>query len=224
MSEWTPVHHTAFMILKEAIIQAPIIHYPDPARRYVIYTDASDDACGAQLSQEHDGAKFPIAFLSHIFTETQRKWSTPELEAYRVCYVITKWSYYLEGANIIVCNDHKPLAKSLNGKNTNNKVNRWVLELVTYSIMFEWISGVQNKAADCLFRLVELPNDSKATIKMLTATNSNGPTSNTRSKTTHQCQTTTNTEPSSTQPNKETVTPDLITVKTKTLRMLHWNP
>ena len=63
--EWTPVHHTAFMMLKEAIIQAPIIHYPDPARRYIVYTDASDNAHGAQLSQEHDGTEFPIAFLSH---------------------------------------------------------------------------------------------------------------------------------------------------------------
>ena len=80
--EWSPAHHTAFMMLKEAIIQAPILCYPDLTRRYIVYTDASDDACGVQLSQEHDGAKFPIAFLSHTFTETQRKWSTPEQEAY----------------------------------------------------------------------------------------------------------------------------------------------
>ena len=83
----------------------------------------------------------PIAFLSHTFTETQRKWSTPEQEAYGVYYAITKWNYYLQGADIIVHNDHKPLAKFLNGKNANNKVNRWGLELATYNIMFEWISG-----------------------------------------------------------------------------------
>ena len=77
--EWTPTHHTAFMMLKKAIMQAPILHHPDPARRYIVYTDASDDACRAQLSQEHDETKFPIAFLSHTFTETQRTWSTPEL-------------------------------------------------------------------------------------------------------------------------------------------------
>ena len=72
------------MMLKEAIIQAPILCYPDPARRYIIYKDASNDTSGAKLSQEHDGTKFPIAFLSHTFTETQRKWCTPEQEAYRV--------------------------------------------------------------------------------------------------------------------------------------------
>ena len=70
--ECTPTHHTAFMTLKEAIIQAPILCYPDLARRYIVYTDALDDACGAHLSQEHDGTKFPIVFLSQTFTETQR--------------------------------------------------------------------------------------------------------------------------------------------------------
>ena len=83
--------------------------------------------------------KFPIAFLSHTFMETQWKWSTTEQEAYSVYYAITKWNYYLQGANITVRNDHKPLARFLNGKNTN-KVNRWSLELATYHITFEWIS------------------------------------------------------------------------------------
>ena len=147
--EWTPVHHTAFLHLKEAIIQAPILHYPDPDKKYLVYTDPSDNACGAQLFQEHDGVEFPVAFLSHTFTETQRKWSTTEQEAYGVYYAITKWNYYLQGTDSIVKNDHKPFAWFLNGKNASNKVNRWSLELVTYNITFEWISGVQNKAADC---------------------------------------------------------------------------
>ena len=61
---------------------------------------------------------FPVGSLSHTFTETQRKWNTQEQEAYGVYYVITMWNYYLQGANIIVivCNDHKPLAKFLKRK------------------------------------------------------------------------------------------------------------
>ena len=117
--------------------------------------DASDDACSMQLSQKHDGMEFPIAFLSHTFTETQRKWSTTEQEAYGIYYTITKWNYYLQGTDITVKNDHKPLAWFLNGKNANNKVNKWSLELATYNITFKWISGAKNKAADCLSRLVK---------------------------------------------------------------------
>ena len=69
--DWTLEHHAAFFHLKEAIIQVPILHYQNPNKKYIVYTDASNDACGAQLSQEHNRTEFPIAFLSHTFTETQ---------------------------------------------------------------------------------------------------------------------------------------------------------
>ena len=127
-----------------------------------------------------------LPFFSHTFSETQTKWSTTEQEAYGVYNAITKWSYYLQGADIIVQNDHKPLNKFLNGKNANNKVNRWGLELETYNITFEWISGACSKAADCLSHLVELPQDKPVPVKMLSVTNTDGPDFNTRSKT-HQC-------------------------------------
>ena len=178
--DWTPEHQEAFIHLKEAIVQTPILHYPNPNKTYIIYTDASDDTCGAQLSQEDDGTEFPVAFLSHTFTKTQCKWSTTEQEAFGVYYVITKWNYYLQGANIIVWNDHKLLAQFLNGKNANNKVNRWSLELATYNITFEWISGAKNKAADCLSRLVSPTGNS---INMLTASVNDGPAFHTRSHT-----------------------------------------
>ena len=69
-------------------------------KHYIVYTDASDNACGAWLSQEHGGIKFPIAFLSHTFTDMQRKWSITEQEAYGVYYAVTKWNYYLQGSSI----------------------------------------------------------------------------------------------------------------------------
>ena len=46
--------------------------------------------------------EFPVAFLSHTFMESQRKWSTTEQEAFGVYYAITKWNYYLQGTDIIV--------------------------------------------------------------------------------------------------------------------------
>ena len=188
--EWTPVHHTTFLHLKEAIVQAPIGHYPNPNKKYIVYTDASDDTCKEQLSQEHNGMEFPIEFLSHTFTETQQKWSTTNQEAYAVYYTITKQNYYLQGTDIMVKNDHKPLAWFLNGKNADNKVNRWSLELAIYNISFEWISGAKNKAADCLSRLVKAITTS---INMLTASSTDRPTFHTRSHTQNTSSSTTST-------------------------------
>ena len=53
--KWTPTHYNAFLTLKESVIQALILHYPNPKKCYIVYTDTSNDACGAQLSQEHQG-------------------------------------------------------------------------------------------------------------------------------------------------------------------------
>ena len=148
--EWKETHHDAFMKLKEAIIQAPILRYPGTTKPYIVYTDASDDAYRAQLSQIHDRTKFPVAFLLHTFTDTQRRWSAPKQEANGIYFTVKKWNYYLQGADIIVRNNHKPLAHFFNGRNKNTKINRWGLELASYNITFEWISGARNKAADCL--------------------------------------------------------------------------
>ena len=76
--DWTLIHHNALLTPKESIIQAPILQYPNPNKQYIVYTNASDDACRAQLSQEHGGTEFPIAFLSCTFLVTQRKWSITE--------------------------------------------------------------------------------------------------------------------------------------------------
>ena len=171
-----------------------------------------NDACGAQLSQEHDGTEFPIAFLSHTFTETQWKWSTTEQEAYGIYYTITKWNYYLQGTDIIVRNDHKPLAWFLNGKNANNNVNRWSLELATYNISFKWISGAKNKAADCLSRLVKPITTS---VNMLTASSTDGAAFHTRSHTQNTLSSTTSTPHPDTAPQisqEPTTAPKPLTV------------
>ena len=56
-------------------------------------------------------------------------------------------------------------------------------ELATYNITFEWISGVKNKAADCLSHLVELFSTPSVSNNMLLVPNTDGPTFNTRSQT-----------------------------------------
>ena len=75
--DWTPEHHATFLHLKEAIVQAPILHYPNPNKNYIVYTDTSNDACRAQLSQEHNRTEFPVAFLSHT------SWNPTEMEHHR---------------------------------------------------------------------------------------------------------------------------------------------
>ena len=118
----------------------------------------------------------------------------------------------MQGTDIIVSKDHKPLAWFLNGKNANNKVNRWSLELATYNISFEWISGAKNKAADCLSRLVK---PIATSVNMLIASSTDGPAFNTRSCTQNTPSSTTSTPHPDTAPQisqEPTTAPTTLTV------------
>ena len=145
------------------------------------------------------------------FLETQRKWSTTEQEAYGVYYAITKWSYYLQGADIVVRNDHKLLNRFLNGKNANNRSvdGDW-----SYLLTTSHLSGVRNEAADCLSHLVELPQATSVQINMLSVMNTDAPTSLTPEVKTHQHL---STDTSTSQPN---TTPEVSEVTDPTPKSL----
>ena len=126
-----------------------------------------------------------------------------------------KWNYYLQGAEIIVCNNHKPLARFLNGKKMPiTKSTDGGLELATYNITFEWISGAHNKTADCLSCLVELPQNRPTTINMLSATHSDGPAFNTSSKMAQ------HRSPGDTAPQTDAVAPDVTDTQSTTPKSL----
>ena len=55
----TPFHYigamtrTGFEYLKTCLTEAPILKYPNPHKRYILFTDASDQAAAAVLTQEY---------------------------------------------------------------------------------------------------------------------------------------------------------------------------
>jgi len=54
----------AFDTLKMAFTSAPVLIHPDPAKPFIVETDASDFALGAILSQFGiDGLLHPVAFI-----------------------------------------------------------------------------------------------------------------------------------------------------------------
>ena len=60
---------------------------------------------------------------------------------------------------ITLRSDHLPLKKFLLKNTFNSKVNNWAVELVTFNIHFEHISGIQNTLADTLSRIVRMDPD-----------------------------------------------------------------
>ena len=67
--------HEAFDCLKAACLQAPILAFSDFGKPFLLETDASGKGLGAVLSQKQsDGRYHPIAYASHIMTETEQRY------------------------------------------------------------------------------------------------------------------------------------------------------
>ena len=61
---WTSEENHAFLTIKEALTSAPILAYPDPAKPFIVESDASNFAIGAVLLQlQDDGLEHPVAFF-----------------------------------------------------------------------------------------------------------------------------------------------------------------
>ena len=68
--EWTDSCDEAFRILKQKLIESPVLSYPSRSDgdMFVLDTDASDTGIGAVLSQIQDGNEKVISYASRMFT------------------------------------------------------------------------------------------------------------------------------------------------------------
>ena len=160
--EWTDDCQKAFETLKEFLIKAPILKYPDPTKPYVLFTDASGYAWAGLLTQEYtheqDGKKrkvlHPVTCESGLFHGSQCNWATLTKEAYAIYQSARKMRYYIEDADVTLYSDHLPLKNFLHTQTLNDKVNRWSVELSGLRIKFRYIKGIKNTLADALSRVI----------------------------------------------------------------------
>ena len=159
--KWTPECDKCFNMLKYYLQEAPILRYPDPEARYVLYTDASKYAYAGVLTQTVDGTDHLIAYVSGLFRGSQLNWAALTKEVYAIYMSVKKLSFYLDSARITVRSDHPPLKKFLEKNTMNVKVNNWAVELESQKIDFVFIPGIKNVLADTLSRLIKVDNDVK---------------------------------------------------------------
>ena len=81
---------TAFELLKNALISAPIIQPPDWSLPFEIMCYASDYAVGAVLGQPKDKKHHVIAYTSKTLVGAQLNYATTEKELLAVVFAIDK--------------------------------------------------------------------------------------------------------------------------------------
>jgi hypothetical protein len=80
---WSSIEQTTFDVLKQALVQAPVLAIPDFQKPFVVETDASDVGFGAVLMQEGH----PIAYLSKPLHGKNKALSTYEKECMAILVV-----------------------------------------------------------------------------------------------------------------------------------------
>ena len=154
---WGHDQQKAFETLKELLISSEVMAYPRTDRPYKLYTDASDTCVGGILVQDDKaGVEKVVQYISHQLSNTQRKWSTIEKEAYAVVYCIDKLRAYLYGAEFTVFTDHKPLRSLFTKEMRNTKIQRWGVFLAEFGAKIRYIQGARNVRADLMSRMPPL--------------------------------------------------------------------
>ena len=119
---WTTKCEKCFQLLKDCLQKAPILRYPDPKAKYVLYTDASNYAYAGVLTQSINDTDHPVAYVSGLFRGSQCRWAAMTKEAYAIYMSVKKLSFYLDMAKITIRSDHLPLKRFLE-KSTLNSIS-----------------------------------------------------------------------------------------------------
>jgi transposase InsO family protein len=150
---WGNEQENSFRLLKELLVNPPILQYPDFSKEFILSTDASNIGIGALLSQGTIGDDRPIAYASRTLNRAERNYSTTEKECLAVVWAVKNFRPYLYGRPFTIVTDHRPLLWLFNHKEPGSKLIRWRLKLEEYDYKIVHKAGKLHTNADCLSRL-----------------------------------------------------------------------
>ena len=154
--EWSSDCQTAFETLKEKLVSAPVLCYPNFHRNFVLETDASVKGLGAVLSQEQEHKRLhPIAYASRALSPAEKNYSITELETLAVVWAAQRFHAYLYNHDVLILTDHSAVKAILGTPSLSGKHARWWTKL--HGAGFQKIeirhrAGRENLRADALSR------------------------------------------------------------------------
>lgn len=149
---WTESCTNAFNKLKESLITAPILAYPQPDCEFILDTDSSDQATGAVLSQIIGGKEHVIAYMSKTMNRHERQYCITRKELLAVIKALKHFHHYLYGRKFLLRTDNSAVSWMRNLKAPTGQTARWLQELSTYSMTVIHRPGRSHGNADALSR------------------------------------------------------------------------
>ena len=156
--QWTSDQEFEFRTLKNMLAMNLKTNPFDTSRPVFMLTDASRHfGLGFALVQ-YDDKKNPLIITcgSKSLSDTQKRYSTIELECMAISWAVQKCDFYLRGLpDFQVSTDHRPLegifAKCLH-EIPNPRLQRFREQLTPYTFYVKWVPGKSHVIADALSR------------------------------------------------------------------------
>ena len=150
----------AFSLLKQALLQAPVLKFAHYSKPFVLETDTSSDGLGAVLLQEgEDGKLHPVAYGSRSLTKAERNYHSGKTEFLTLKWAVTDhFKEYLIYQPFVICTNNNPLTYLFTTPNLDACGHRWVASLANLNFTIEYQHGRNNAAADALSQVNESLN------------------------------------------------------------------
>ena len=149
---WTDEQQRAFEKTKVALTTPPVLTVPTSVDKFILDTDASDVAIGAELLQVQNGEERVIAYGSFTLTAAQRNYCTTRKELLAVVRFTNQFRHYLLGREFVVRTDHHSLTWLFNFRRVEGQLARWLEALSQFAITIEHRAGKKHLNADALSR------------------------------------------------------------------------
>ena len=151
---WTDECQQSFDTLKQKIVTAPILVFPDWIKEFHVHVDASSIASGAVLAQLGEGDfDHPLAFSSRKLSTTEDNYTTIEREGLAMVYTLQKFLHDLLGGHFKIFTDHSTLKYLVNKPALGGRICKWLLFFQEYDFEIIAKPGRMNKGPDHLSRL-----------------------------------------------------------------------
>jgi hypothetical protein len=149
---WSNDCQQSFDLLKQKLINAPILSLPRDGGRYLIDTDASDSGIGAVLSQIQDGEERVISYASRLYSDTEKRYCVTRKELLAVVFFLKYFRQYLLGRPFLIRTDHAALQWLRRTPQPIGQQSRWLEILEEFDFVIEHRPGAQHANADALSR------------------------------------------------------------------------
>ena len=126
--------------------------YPRFDSPFKLYTNASNFALGAVLSQTQDGVERVIAYAGRSLSPPERNLGITEKECLALVFAVKKFDCYLRNVHFDAYVDHSALKWLLSMKEPTGKFARWVALLQSYTFEIKYRPGKVYSNADAISR------------------------------------------------------------------------